>query len=99
MKHALAAHPGDGVANALDDLAPGEAFACSGAGKECNLTAKERIPFGFKVALVPIPKGGDIIKYGEVIGRASRDIAPGDCVHVHNVEGKRGRGDQQGRTS
>ena len=33
-------------------------------------------------------------KYGEVIGAATRDIRVGEHVHVHNVEGKRGRGDR-----
>ncbi len=90
------AHPDDCVANALDDLRSGDVFVYCNENRECRLTAKEDIPFGFKVAIAPIPKGGDIIKYGEAIGKASCDIMIGDCVHVHNVEGKRGRGDQQG---
>jgi altronate dehydratase small subunit len=51
------------------------------------------IPFGHKFALRPIPMGGSVIKYGEIIGVASQSIAPGDHVHVHNVDGTRGRGD------
>jgi len=43
-----------------------------------------------------IPAGGDIIKYKEVVGRAAVDIKAGECVHIHNVEGKRGRGDIPG---
>ena len=34
-----------------------------------------------------------LMKYGESIGRASRDIQKGDYVHVHNLEAMRGRGD------
>ena len=40
-----------------------------------------------------IKKGTPIIKYGETIGLATEDIKEGDHVHVHNVEGLRGRGD------
>jgi len=57
------------------------------------VTVCEKIPFGFKVALVDIPEGGDIYKYGEVIGRSTCPIRAGDMVHVHNIVGTRGRGD------
>jgi altronate dehydratase small subunit len=53
------------------------------------------IPAGHKLALRPIARGGLIRKYGQVIGRASEAIAAGEYVHVHNVEGTRGRGDLQ----
>jgi altronate dehydratase small subunit len=33
-------------------------------------------------------------KYAEVIGLATEKIARGQHVHVHNVEGLKGRGDQ-----
>lgn len=54
---------------------------------------KDPIPYGHKVAIRPIAEGEHIIKYGEVIGGASRAIAPGEHVHVHNMESLRGRGD------
>jgi len=34
-----------------------------------------------------------ILKYGEVIGEATKDIKVGEHVHVHNVASTRGRGD------
>jgi len=34
-----------------------------------------------------------ILKYGEVIGRATRDIEAGAHAHVQNIESLRGRGD------
>jgi altronate hydrolase len=49
------------------------------------LTAANRIGLGHKLALRPIRKGEPILKYGQVIGFASRDIPPGEHVHVHNV--------------
>ncbi len=37
-----------------------------------------------------------MLKYGQVIGRATADIAVGEHVHVHNIESTRGRGDLGG---
>ena len=90
-------HPRDNVATALVDLAPGmrvEADIGSGAAdSKVVVEARAPIPFGHKIALGPIGKGEPVLKYGEVIGLATADIAPGDHVHVHNVESQRGRGD------
>lgn len=49
------------------------------------LDRTETIPAGHKYALRPIGKDAYIIKYGEVIGRATQDIAEGEWVHTHNV--------------
>ena len=62
-------------------------------GNTMVVKINEAIPYGHKLALAAIAKGGDIIKYGESIGIATRDIAPGDYVHIHNMDSKRGRGD------
>jgi len=43
------------------------------------------IPAGHKYALCAIGAGEAVIKYGETIGRASRDIAKGEWVHTHNL--------------
>ena len=51
------------------------------------------VPYGHKLAVAAIARGEDIIKYGESIGVATQDIAPGDYVHIHNMDSKRGRGD------
>ena len=63
----------------------------SGAG--ALLTARDDIPYGHKIALLDIPAGADIVKYGERIGVALRAIVAGDYVHVHNLDSMRGRGD------
>lgn len=65
--------------------------------KGVPLTARAEIPPGHKVAVAPITKGEEVIKYGESIGSATREIAKGDHVHVHNIESNRGRGDLIGR--
>lgn len=51
------------------------------------------VPYGHKIAVEDIPAGASIIKYGEQIGVASRDIRKGEYVHVHNLDSMRGRGD------
>lgn len=50
------------------------------------LAGTETIPAGHKFALRDIPKGEYVIKYGEIIGRATSDIKKGDWVHTHNVK-------------
>ncbi|UOF92452.1 UxaA family hydrolase [Fodinisporobacter ferrooxydans] len=87
--------PIDKVAVVLSNSIPAGthvAVTCQEHTFEVNL--KDTIEFGHKFAVVPIQKGEDILKYGEVIGAAVRDIDAGEHVHVHNLEGKRGRGDK-----
>lgn len=64
-------------------------------GESSFINLKNDIPYGHKIALCPIIKGSDIVKYGESLGEASRDITPGEHVHVHNLDSKRGRGDRE----
>lgn len=84
----------DHVATAIKDLQPSAVITYQIQGQSFQLTVMEAIPFGHKVAITDIKSGSEVRKYGEVIGRASADIAAGYHVHVHNVEGIRGRGDQ-----
>jgi altronate dehydratase small subunit len=80
----------DNVATAVAPLAVGESVEVESVGV---ITMRAPIPFGHKFAVTPIPTGAAIVKYGHAIGQASSPIQPGDHVHVHNVVGKRGRGD------
>jgi altronate hydrolase len=73
--------PEDNVAVAARHLQPGTQLQYGGH----TLTLRQRIGLGHKVALRPIQKGEAISKYGQIIGFAAEDIAPGDLVHVHNV--------------
>lgn len=50
-----------------------------------SLSGTETIPAGHKFALKNIKKGEFIIKYGEIIGRATKDIKKGEWVHTQNV--------------
>src|SRR5438067_10277930 len=44
------------------------------------------IKMGHKFAVAPIKSGDPVRKYGQIIGFAGRDVAPGEHVHVHNVK-------------
>ena len=43
------------------------------------------VKMGHKFAVLPIKEGDAILKYGQIIGFAGRNIALGEHVHVHNV--------------
>ena len=86
--------PRDNVAVALKALEPGAIVALD----DLEVSAMQAIPSGHKIALLEIPLGDPILKYGQTMGRATVTIQPGDHVHVHNVEGLRGRGDLAPRT-
>ena len=60
-----------------------------------RITAANDVPVYHKIAKVLIKAGDEVYKYGESIGIASKDIHPGEHVHVHNLESARGRGDRQ----
>jgi altronate hydrolase len=53
---------------------------------DTDLHPRETIPFGHKVAISQISSGEPIIKYGQIIGFASKDILPGTHVHSHNTK-------------
>lgn len=73
----IVVHAQDAVATLLDaDVAAG-ALA---DGRPCA----PGIPFGHKVALRDLAEGDPVLKYGVAIGVATRPIAAGDHVHVHN---------------
>ena len=84
----------DHVATAIKDLQAGQRVTYRVQDQVLELTLIDPIPFGHKIAIADIPEGTDIRKYGEVIGRTTCAIRAGQHVHVHNVEGIRGRGDQ-----
>ena len=64
-------------------------------GKSSTVVLKNDIPYGHKIALCEICAGSDIVKYGESLGEATKAITPGEHVHVHNLDSKRGRGDRE----
>ncbi len=78
---ALIISPQDNVAIVLCDIAKGEEIYISGR----VLVAAEDIPYTHKIALKDIPQNTAVIKYGESIAVAGKEIKQGDWVHVHNL--------------
>ena len=66
------------VAVAIRDIPEGFQFAE-------GMATIERIPAGHKLALRRICVGEPVVKYGQIIGAATQEIAPGAHVHVHNL--------------
>jgi altronate dehydratase small subunit len=73
--------PGDNVAIAKSDIPAGTTLQVMGV----TVTLKFAMEVGHKFAFLKVAKGGGITKYGAPIGVATRDIEPGDSMHIHNV--------------
>ena len=78
MKKTIVISPNDSVAVCLAPVKKGEQLE--------GVTLAQDIDKGHKFALKPIKKGDQVIKYGEVIGRATADIALGEWIHSHNMK-------------
>jgi altronate dehydratase small subunit len=93
MSHALQIDPADNVAVLLAEVAKGTHVTVQTPEEPMIISSLDAIPFGHKIALQPIAKGGVVVKYGRPIGRATSEIPKGGLVGAHNIEGLRGRGD------
>ncbi len=80
----LQLHPDDNIAIAARTLPKDSPLDLDGLVAE--ILTREQIDLGHKVAIRPISKGTPIRKFGQIIGFATTDIAPGQWVHVHNCE-------------
>ncbi len=66
----------DNVVVAVDPILPGARVE--------SIEATDRVPKGHKMASATIATGSPVVKYGQIIGIATSDIAPGQHVHEHN---------------
>lgn len=82
MQTAFQIDRADNVATALTAIAPGAVRLLGDAERE-SVTAAQEIPLGHKLALCDIAEGDMIVKYGVVIGRATKPIPAGSWVHLH----------------
>lgn len=76
---------GDNVALALSAIRAGEVLHIG----DRKVKIIENIPFGFKISLVNIPSGTEVVKDGFPIGVSTEDIPAGALVHVHNLKSRR----------
>ena len=82
---AIAIDTSDNVATCLHAVEAGVDVSVKSGPDVITVTATDAIPRGHKIALEEIAGGDAVRKYGEVIGKASAAIAPGQHVHTHNV--------------
>ncbi len=77
----LRLHAADNVVVSKGEIAAGTELPENGV----LLKVKDAIPFGHKIATQAIASGEAVRKYGQIIGFATRDIAPGKHVHEQNL--------------
>ncbi len=77
----LRLHASDNVVVSKGDMQAGTELPENGI----ILYVTDAIPFGHKIATAVIAKDEAVRKYGQTIGFATCDIAPGEHVHDHNL--------------
>ena len=95
MTRAIVLNPRDNVATLIDAGEKGASCALQGEMKE-EIVLLQAVPFGHKVCIRETPPGADILKYGQIIGKAAKALRVGEHAHIHNIESARGRGDRTG---
>ena len=78
-------HPADDVVIARTQLVGGTPIE--------SVTSRGLIPPGHKMAVRAIGQGEPVRRYNQIIGFASQPIAPGEHVHVHNLDMGPDKGD------
>jgi len=76
----------DNVVTAVADCVARDTVTVKYKKAKTQYTCNQDVPFGHKIATENISKGSVVIKYGETIGSAKKDIKKGDWVHIHNVK-------------
>lgn len=79
----LCLNAGDNVVIALQDIPAGTSLEEDLAG--LRIATQTDIPRGHKIASQPIAAGENVVRYGQIIGQAKSDIAPGAHVHTDNL--------------
>jgi galactarate dehydratase len=74
-------HPADNVAVVGND-----GGLAAGTAVDGGPTLQDRVPQAHKVALVDLPAGTEVRRYGVVIGRSTRDLPAGSWVHERVLE-------------
>lgn len=80
----LKIHPADNVFVALTDLKAGEKIQSNGS----MLSLASDVPAKHKFVEHAIPAEGEILMYGNVVGKATQPIAAGDIIGTHNIKHK-----------
>lgn len=79
--HVIHLSPLDNVVVLARSVQPGDTVEIDGR----PVAMRGPLGLGHKLALRRIAAGEVILKHGAAIGSASRDIEPGEHVHLHNM--------------
>ena len=82
---AIILNKNDNVATSLKKLNSNEKIILKIEDNFVHFTVKDSIKIFHKFSLKIIKKGDKIIKYGEVIGIATKEIKKGNHVHINNI--------------
>jgi (2R)-sulfolactate sulfo-lyase subunit alpha len=86
----LAHRRSDDVAVAVRDTGPGAASAAYlDSGDRFEITARDAIPLGHKIALRDLAGQHNVLEYGVPIGLTRAPVAAGELVHTHNLRSAR----------
>ena len=92
MPRCIVLHSTDNVATLIDTARAGDDCTLQGE-REGQVRMLQDVAFGHKVCIAVVRGGGEILKYGQVIGRATQSITVGEHAHVQNIDSARARGD------
>ena len=82
---------GDHVGVATSDIGRGESVVgiYMDDGSTVEVTVKDDISLGHKLAVQSLEPGEAVIEYGIQIGKAPEGFEAGDYVHTHNLKSAR----------
>ncbi|MBC8062811.1 MAG: altronate dehydratase [Clostridiaceae bacterium] len=82
MKNLIQINENDNIVVALTDLSKGEVISIGNK----DITLKEEVKRGHKIAIEHIAVNENIIKYGFPIGHSIVEVSEGQWVHTHNIK-------------
>ena len=87
MGKCIIMNPKDNVATVIKKISKNEKLIIMNAQMKAigEITAIGDIPFAHKIGIADIKKDENIVKYGEIVGKATADIKKGEYIHTHNV--------------
>lgn len=85
MINAILLDEKDNVVTCVREVRAGEEVCYRTEEGEKTLCAREDIPYCHKVALQDLRTGDRVIKYGEMLGLLSQDVAAGCWVNETNL--------------
>lgn len=82
---AIMLNPEDNVITVVNGASSGQEIHYFKGSELCSVITTQQIPPCHKIAVAPIAQGAHVIKYGEIIGSAKRNISQGDWVSHLNI--------------